>query len=294
METRHEAGGDALVRTLSEDGGITVRALSATDLVREAAERHGTSALATLALGRVLMGAILLGAGGKHGETVQVRFRGGGPLRTLLAIANAEGEVRGYVGDPAAGSATTLSVAQGIGLGDLSVVRHRPGWKEPYTGIVPIVSGEVGEDLALYLTESEQTPSAVGLGVQLDDEGQVVAAGGFLAQALPDADESLLGRLEANVRALPGPSELVRSGAGAPGLAERLLDGIGGRELRRGPARYRCSCDRDRVIRAIALLGREEVEQLHAQGELVEVRCEFCGERYEVDPDHVRALFPDA
>lgn len=293
MATPH-GGADLLLRTLSQDGGITVRALEATGVVAEAARRHETGPLATLALGRVLMGAILLGASGKHGETVQVRFRGNGPLGTLLAIADARAQVKGYASQRAAALPASLSMAQAIGLGDLAVVRHRPGWNHPYTGIVPIVHGEIAQDLALYLTESEQMPSAVALGVQLDDDGEVTAAGGYLAQALPGVGDEMRERLEANVESLPSPSSLVKHGDGAREIAGRLLHGMGLRELETHEARFLCSCTQERVVRAVALIGKEEVEKLRAAGGPIEVRCEFCAERYEIDPDRVRALFPDA
>lgn len=285
------SGQDQLLRTLSEDGGVTVRALEATELVADAARRHETGPLATLALGRALLGAILLGAGGKDDETLQLRFRGQGPLGTLLAIADASGGVRGYVSHP---DADAKSVAQGVGLGDLSVVRHRPGWRQPYTGIVPIVSGEIAEDLALYLTESEQIPSAVALGVSLDEKGQVLAAAGYLAQALPEAEEETLDRLEFNVRSLPSPTELITQGLGAGGIADRLLKELGGKELESSTPSFRCDCDRERVVRAVALLGEEEVEQLRRDDEQVEVKCEFCAERYVIDPHEVRELMQSA
>ncbi len=286
-----------LLRTLTRDGGVAIRAVEATQLVAEAAERHELGSLATQALGRVLMGAILLGAGGKDDETVQVRFRGDGPLGTLLAISDENARVRGYASRPRATlplRGGRIDVAKGIGLGELSVVRHRHGWRKPYTGIVPIVSGEVAEDLALYLTESEQTPAAVGLGIQLDEEGEVTAAGGYLAQALPGARDETLARLEANVHALPSPSTLVHRGGGAQAMVDGLAEGLGGQALLQREACFHCHCDEERVIRAVALLGREEAEALRVAGEPIDVRCEFCAEQYRIDPDRVRALFPDA
>ena len=277
---------DLLLRTISADGGITVRTLEATALVGEAAVRHETGPLGTIALGRVLMGAILLGAGGGPGETLQLRFRGTGPLGTLLAIADAEGAVRGYVSQPQAG-VVGQDVPQAVGLGELAVVRHKPGRTRPYTGIVPIVHGTIAEDLALYLTESEQTPSAVALGVQLDERGRVAAAGGFLAQALPGAEEETLDRLEANVAGLPAPSSFIAEGRGAEGMAQELLEGLGAQVLESRPARFQCGCSRDRVVHAVALLGEEEVTALRTARETIEVRCEFCAERYEIDPGEV-------
>lgn len=288
---------DRLARAISEDGSVAVRAVTGTSLVAEAALRHGTGPTATAALGRALLGALLLGAGGKDGETVQLRFRGSGPLRSILAIADAAGRVRGNVGTPVVElplRGGRLDVAGAIGLGELSVVRHRPGWREPYTGIVPLVSGEVAQDLALYLTESEQTPSAVALGVYLEPDGTVAGAGGFLAQALPGAREETVAVLERNVAAVGSPSERVRDGESAEELALALLEGIGGRVLEAHEVAFHCGCDEGRVLRAVTLLGREELGALCHAGEPLDVRCELCGERYAVDPERARALLADA
>jgi molecular chaperone Hsp33 len=292
-----EGSGDTLLRAISNDGTVAVRALLATALVAEAAERHHTSPLATAALGRSLMGALLLGSAGKDGENVQLRLRGDGPLRTVVAIADADGRARGYVSKPDVSLPTRggqPDVARAIGLGGLSVVRHGPRWRQPYTGVVPLVSGEIAQDLALYLTESEQTPSAVALGVYVERDGSVACAGGYLAQALPGADDAVLARLEENVRDLAPPSELLRQGGDAESMVHGLLEGIGGLVLERHSPIFHCGCNRERVLRAVALLGRADLDEAVAEGEPLEVTCEFCAERYEVDPDHARALLPDA
>jgi molecular chaperone Hsp33 len=283
---------DTLLRALSEDGSIAVRALVGTGVVAEAARRHDTGPLATAALGRVLLGAVLIAAGGKDGETVQLGFRGTGPLGTLIAVAECEGAVRGYATHrdaelPLRGGA--IDVPGGVGLGELSVVRNRPSWKEPYTGIVPITSGGIASDLALYLTESEQTPAAVGLGEFLGPEGEVEVAGGYLALALPGASEEAVAQLEANVQGLPCPSYVVREG-GAPAMVEGLLDGLGVRELDRTRPSFSCPCDSERVLRAVALLGPEELDEAVARQERLEVRCHFCGEVFAVAPEQARAL----
>ncbi len=288
---------DVLLRAVSADGALAVRALRGTALVAEAARRHRTAPLATAALGRGLMGAVLLGSLGKDDEQVQLRFRGDGPLRVVVALADDAGRARGYVGNPAVELPSRdgkLDVGRALGLGELSVVRHRRGWREPYTGIVPLVSGEIAEDLALYLSESEQTPSAVALGVFVEADGSVGAAGGFLVQALPGARPEQLAAVEANVRGLPSPSEWVRSGGGVEAMVERLLAGLGGRVLERSTPRFYCGCDDDRVLRAVTLLGREAIQEYLERGEEVEVRCEFCGEQYRVDPERARALLADA
>jgi molecular chaperone Hsp33 len=287
---------DQLLRAVSEDGDVAVRALVATGLVAEAARRHETGPLASAALGRALLGAELLGSLGKDDETVQVHFRGRGPLRGVLATADAAGRARGYVGEPRAAlplRGGKLDVARAVGLGELAVVRHRASWREPYTGIVPIVSGEIAEDLALYLTESEQTPSAVALGVALDAEGRVAAAGGILAQALPGARAEAVARLEANVRAL-APASSLAAGDGAEAMLAGLLQGLGVGSVSRTVPTFHCGCDPRRVMHAVLTLGRDALDEHVARSEHVEVRCHFCAERYRVDPAEARALLEGA
>jgi molecular chaperone Hsp33 len=285
--------GDLLLRALSSDGTLGVRAISAVGLAREAAERQGASALAGAALGRALLGSVLLGAGGKDGETVELRLRGDGPLRSVLALADNEGRARGTVGNPRAELPLRegrLDLERGIGAGELAVTRLRPGLLRPYTGVVPIVSGGIAKDLALYLTESEQTPSAVGLGVLHGDDGRIDAAGGFVVQALPGASDASLARAERNVGALGRPAELLRSGVALRELLARLLDGLGCRVLDERVPVFRCGCDAERALRATALLGRDDLDEAVREGAPLDVRCDFCGDRYAIDPNAARAL----
>jgi molecular chaperone Hsp33 len=156
--------------------------------------------------------------------------------------------------------------------------------------VVPIVSGGIAKDLTLYLTESEQTPSAVGLGVLNAEDGRIDAACGFVVQALPGASDQALARAERNLGALGGPAERMRSGLGLPALVERLLDGLGVRVLEERVPVFYCGCDAERALRAAALLGREDLEQAVAEGGPLDVRCEFCGDRYAVDPARALAL----
>jgi molecular chaperone Hsp33 len=288
---------DQLLRTLSEDGSVSVRALVGSALVREAARRHETSPVATAALGRTLLGAVLLASQGKDAETVEVRFRARGPLGHVVAIADDAGRTRGYVGNPGLDlplRGGRLDVSGALGLGELAVMRFRPGWREPYTGIVPIVSGEIAEDFALYLTESEQSPSAVALGVYHEQDGAPRAAAGFLVQALPGADDDVVKRIESNVRSLPSLARLASEGASASDLVTRLLDGVGRRDLETVAPQFFCACDDERVLRAVAMLGRRDLEDAMAKAEQLEVRCVFCAERYAVDPERARALLQDA
>ncbi len=285
---------DALVRTVSTRGGIAVRAVVGTALSRSAAERHGAGPIASVALGRALMGAVLLAASGTHGETVQLQFRGDGPLGTLVVIGDADGRVRGYASHPEAKTRTgELDVAAAVGRGVLAVVRQRAG-RAPYNGIVPLATGTIAQDLAHYLADSEQIHSAIGLCVFLAENGVVEAAGGFSVHALPDADEEEIELAETNVRGFPGPGELVREGVDANGIVDRLLAGLGSRDRHSSRAVFHCGCDRDRVIRAVRLLEREELETSVKDAEAIEVCCQFCAARYLVSPEEIHALLADS
>ncbi len=291
------SGSDEIVHTLSADGSVAVRALVATALVCEATERHTLAPTAASALGRGLMGGILMASAAPLGETLQIQLRGEGPLGTMIVIADADGRARGMVSNPAANPTRDdgqLDVGAAVGPGILCVIRSNPARGEPHMGLVPLQTGEVARDLAHYLSNSEQTPSAVGLGVATGPGGRIEGAGGFLVQALPGADDEVLARVESNVRAIESTAELVRDGTRGDDLLEILLDGVGARQKFRKTPRFHCPCGRDRVEQVVLLLGRDEIRDIVARREVVEVRCEFCGERYALEPDEVGALLPDA
>lgn len=198
--------GDRIVRTMSANGEVSVRVMACTGLVSGATRLHRTSPVATAAFGRTLACSLLLAAGKKDGETLQIEFRGDGPIRGITAIANGEGCVRGYLGDPRIAlppnAAGKLDVAKAVGKGILAVVRNSKYAQQPYTGLVPITTGEIAEDVAVYLADSEQTPSALGVGVYVSETGSVTGAGGFLVQLLPGASEETISTVEKNVAAL--------------------------------------------------------------------------------------------
>jgi molecular chaperone Hsp33 len=238
------------------------------------------------------MGAILLAAGGKHGETVQMHFRGDGPLGPIVAIADPEGRARGYATHPEAHPPPidgALDIAGAVGRGILSVVRERADGRAPYNGLVPIETGTIAQDLAHYLAESEQSGTAVALGVFLD-QGDVDAAGGFFVHALPGASEEEINQVEENVRGYPGPGELVREGLDADEIADRLLIGLGSRERHYTEPFFHCGCDQGRVLRAVVALGREELDRACAAHETLDVHCRFCAAVYAIAPDEIAAL----
>jgi molecular chaperone Hsp33 len=280
---------DELVRALSDAGGVRAFALVASELVAEAARRHQTTPTATTALGRALMGGVLLAAGAKDGETLQLQFRGDGPLGPVTVIADPAGGVRGFVARPDAAVPARegrVDVGAAVGRGKLAVVRSHPAWRQPYTGIVELASGEIADELARYLALSEQRRSAVALGLLLAGEG-IEAAGGWLVEVLPGAGEEEIARLEGNIAAALHPSESVRDGASADDLLDRLLEGLGSRARQRSQPRFACGCSRERALFAAGLLERDEARELAAREEGLEVRCEFCGERYVLRADEL-------
>lgn len=281
---------DELVRTSACDGSISIRVLSATHLVREAARRHATSPTASVALGRALMGTLLLATEAQDGERIQLRVRGNGPIGTIVVTADSEGDVRGYAANPQVDvplRGEHLGVCDAIGFGQLHVERNHERWKHPYSGIVPIVEGEIAQDLARYLLESEQKPSAVALGIYLGTDGAIEAAAGYLVQSLPEADDGVLADFEQRIAETHQPSQLVHEGMTPEAIIDRLLGDERGSPRQKIRPRFICPCDVERVVRAALLLGRDEIREIVETGEVLEVRCEFCAEVYRVDPDEL-------
>jgi molecular chaperone Hsp33 len=290
------AAGGTLLRASA--AGDAVRALAAvtTGVVEEARRRHGTYPTATAALGRALTAGLLLGGTMKDEERLSLELVGDGPLGRVMVSTTGAGQVRGYVARPAThlpSKRGKLDVAGAIGSGLLCVIRTQPWNKEPYRSIMRLVSGEIGRDIAHYLLMSEQIPSAVGLGVFVNRDGDVGAAGGFLVQVLSGGDEDLIGRIEANIAGLPPVTTLVRRGDGPAEILAAVLGGLDVRALAEQPAHFACPCTRERVLGAILLLGCAEIEDMIAHEGQAEVRCEFCAERYLIGGDELSMLITE-
>ncbi len=279
------------VRGMTKDGAFRIFAAETRDLVEEARMRHRTTPTATAALGRALTAAALLGLDLKTGR-VMIQINGGGPLGEILAEADAEGNVRGLVQRPhihLTPQKGKLLVGQAVGKdGYISVTRDL-GLKEPYQGSVKLISGEIAEDLSYYLTVSEQIPSAVALGVFVDTDNSVKAAGGFLIQTMPQATEEAISHTEKILRELPPVTTLLREGL----IPEEILKRIFGEEIEifeKRPLFYRCRCSRERVERALVALGPEEVKHLIDRKEPVKITCDFCGEEYSFSPAELEKI----
>lgn len=287
---------DYLVRIISRSGSFRALACVTTDLVREGCRRHETSPTASAALGRALTGGVLMGALLKTGQRVGLKFEGNGPIRKILVEAESNGAVRGYVGEPAVDLPLRngkLDVAGALGRAGLLTVTRDLRMKEPYHGTVQLYSSEIAEDLAYYLTDSEQVPSAVGLGVYLGTDGSVAAAGGFLVQSLPPQDEAAIDRLMERIAELPPLSELLLRGETPELLLERLFEGIPYDTLEKRAVAFACSCSREKIERVLISLGREELTSLlETQGE-AEVTCEFCRERYHFERAELERLLAE-
>lgn len=286
---------DYLVRIINKSGTVRALACVTTDLVGELCRRHDTWPTASAGLGRALTGGALLGALLKTGQRVALKFEGNGPLQKILVEADSTGAVRGCVGDPHVHLPEKhgkLDVAGALGRAGFLTVTKDLGLKEPYRGTVQLFSSEIAEDLALYLTESEQVPSAVGLGVFVEADNHVAAAGGFLIQALPPSDEEVIDRLMERIATMPPISDLLRKGTSPEGLLELLFDDIPYDVLEKRALAFACSCSREKIERVLLSLGREELSNMMQQ-ETVTVDCEFCRERYCYDRPALESLIAE-
>lgn len=288
---------DQLIRATAADGGIRVVGVTTTRLVEVARERHALSYVATAALGRTMTAGLLLASSMKQPQSrVNIRVKGSGPLGGLLVDAGLDGTVRGYVEKPQVELPPSengkLDVGAAIGKeGYLYVVRDI-GYGYPYSSTVELVSGEIGDDLTHYLATSEQTPSALVLGVFVGAEG-VEVAGGLLLQVLPKAarDEALISLLEERLGSLSGFTPLLRAGKSLPQIFEELVGDVG-LEMLPGSqiVQFSCKCTRDRMLGALKLLGVDELKDMIAVDNGAEAVCHFCNEKYHANSEQLRGL----
>jgi molecular chaperone Hsp33 len=274
---------DYLVRIITESDNIRALACVTTGLADEARRRHATFPTASAALGRALTAGTLMGAMLKTGQRVAMKFEGNGPLRKILVEADSNGAIRGYVGVPEVHLMThdgKLDVGRAIGKAGFLTVTKDLGLKEPYRGMVQLLSGEIAEDLALYLTESEQTPSAVGLGVFVEPDNRISAAGGFLIQSLPPAEEAIIDRLMERIDGMPPITRLLQEGSSPEKMLEMLFSGIPYRILEKRSLAFQCSCGREKIERALISIGAAEISDMMEKDGKAEATCEFCRESY--------------
>lgn len=287
---------DYLVRVLAKSGKVRGLACVTTGLVDEICKRHDTFPTATAALGRALTAGTLMGALLKTGQRVALRFEGNGPLQKIMVEADSDGSVRGYVGAPHVHLRRpdgALDVANALGKAGFLTVAKDLGLKEPYRGTVQLYSSEIAADLALYLVESEQIPSAVALAEFVEQDGSVAAAGGFLIQAVPPIDPEVVDQLMARIVKLPPLSELLREGKSPEQILELLFSEIPCDTLEKRALAFACSCSRERIERVLISMGKKELVSLKQEQKGVKVTCEFCGEHYALDEAELGQLISE-
>lgn len=281
---------DKLVKAITK--GVRVYAAVTTDLVNEAIRRHDCYPVAAAALGRTMTGALLLAANLKNKEALTVNIRGDGPLKNITADAVPEGFVRGYVADPHVelplNDKGKLDVGGGVGQGLVTVTRFT-GLREPMRGSSEIVTGEIAEDLTNYLYVSEQTPSSIGLGVLVDTDFSAKAAGGFIIQPMPDADEETISRLEENLQKLRPVTTMIDEGKDAREIILEIMNGFEMEFLTTTDLAFKCQCSKERLEDVLLNLNHDDMESLIADGQ-AEVCCHFCGEKYHFSREELQHL----
>lgn len=285
---------DQIIRATAADGFVKMAVITARDSVERARQIHGLSPTACAALGRTLCAASLLGQAMKEEAAgLTIRINGGGPIGSVVAVSDSAGNVRGYVDAPRCElplrADGKLDVGGAVGRDGMLTVSRDLGLREPYIGSVALVSGEIAEDMTAYLLESEQVPSACALGVLVDTDRTIRAAGGFLVQLMPGADASLIDRLEENIF-LMDQLTTVLDEDGERALFEQVLRGFDWHEVGAYPVAYRCPCTRERVERALTVIEPEELGEIAAEGKDVSVSCQFCDRVYVFTPRELLAL----
>lgn len=290
---------DTLVRAISRDGWVKATAISSRKMVERARQIHTCLPVATAALGRLLTAASMIGNTQKiENGSVTLQIKGGGPLGTLLAVSDAAGNVRGYVQNPGVAIMEKyqgkLDVGAAVGTrGQLTVIRDLQ-MKEPYIGSVELVSGEIAEDITSYFVQSEQVPTACALGVLVDTDQSVRAAGGYLIQVLPGVPDEVIDRIEAGITKAGAVTQLLTQNISPQELLETVLESFDLEILETSPVAYRCYCTRERVEQALISIGVDELRQMAADGHTEHVECQFCDQIYDFTPEQLLQLAQEA
>ena len=286
---------DEIVRAMTGDGLVKAVAITGRDMVERARNIHTLLPIATAALGRTMLGASMMGDMLKEQNgALTLQIKGGGPLGTILAVSDCQGNVRGYVQNPHVDLIESepgkMNVGAAVGeTGTLTVIKDI-GLKEPYIGSIGMFTGEIADDLAMYFVESEQIPTACALGVLVGVDQSVTSAGGYLIQLLPGATEDIITKIEAGVRNLGPVSRALEGGMDAEDLIKAVLSDFEVTILEKHPVEYRCYCSQDRVTRALISMGREELSSLiEEQGE-AHLTCQFCDKVYDYSKEELEAI----
>ncbi len=286
---------DYLVRGMTMDGFVKVVAIRSTELVRRGAQIQGTTPNATAAFGRVLTAASMMGNMQKvENGSMTMQVRGGGPIGTITVVSDPVGNVRGCVTEPRVPLVEKypgkLDVGATVGIdGTLTVIRDLQ-MKEPYIGSTKLISGEIGDDVTAYFVQSEQTPTACGLGVLVDRDMSVKVAGGYLVQLLPDAPDEVIDKLEEGIRQAGAVTKMLEGGMTPEDILGQVCGSLGVVFMETTEVEYKCYCSRERVESALISLGRKELNEIMEENKNFPVECQFCDTVYEFTPEDIRAL----
>jgi len=284
-----------ILRATAANGDVRLFAAITTDMVEEARKIHNLSPTASAALGRFITAASMMGVMLKgEKDTLTLTMNGGGPLGNLVAVSNSKGNVKAYVSHPEVdlplNEKGKLDVGGAVGRnGFLNVVKDL-GLREPYVGQVPIRTGEIGDDIAYYFTVSEQVPSAVALGVLVDTDISVKAAGGLIVQMMPGANEFLADIITFRLQEIPPLSQLIAEGKSGEDILNMLFDDMDLKIYEKIECKYECDCSRERVERALIALGREELNRLYEEEDRIELQCHFCNTKYVFEKEEIKNM----
>ena len=285
---------DYIVRATAADHQLRAFAVTSRDIVEKAREIHNTSPVATAAIGRLLTAASMMGSmmkGEKDVLTLQIEC--GGPIGGITVTADSNADVKGYVNNPNVilppNAQGKLDVSGALGPGFLNVIKDI-GLREPYNGQTHLVSGEIAEDLTYYFATSEQVPSSVGLGVLMDKDNHVRQAGGFIIQVMPDTDDEVIDKLEARLGEVHSVTDMLDKRMTPEDILGYVLDGMDVEILETIPTQYKCNCSVERVSKAIASIGKKDLQEMIDDGEPIEVNCQFCGSHYKFDTEQLKTF----
>ncbi|CDD57561.1 Hsp33 family molecular chaperone HslO [[Bacteroides] pectinophilus] len=289
---------DYIVRATAANHQIRAFAISSTNTIEEARQRHNTSPIATVALGRLMSAGAMMGTMMKgDDDIITIQIKGDGPIGGLTVTADAKANVKGYVNHPEVmlplNSAGQLDVEKALGIGVLSVIKDI-GLKEPYVGDTILVTSDVTQDITYYFATSEQVPTSVGLSVIMSKDNTVKSAGGFIIQLLPDASEEIISALEKKIKEVKNVTTMLEHGYTPEQMLEELLGEFGLDILDKIPTQFYCNCSKERMSRALISIGRKELSSLIEEGRTIEVNCHFCGSHYNFDVEELKDLLHKA
>lgn len=289
---------DYLVKALCYEGSIRAYAICATNTISEAQKRHDTWSSSTAALGRTMVGALLLGATLKGDDKLTVKVQGNGPAGSIIVDSDGSGNTKGYIKNPhvslTLNESGKIDVRGAVGTEGVFTVIKDLGLKETFSGQTPIVSGEIGEDFTYFMAVSEQIPSAIGLSVLVDTDESVKAAGGFMIQVMPGADEKTIDFIEQRLQEVPMISRLIDEGESPEGILERLLGKDEIDILEKMPVQFKCDCSKEKFGKAIIAVGLDEINAMIDEDHGAEAVCQFCGNKYQYSEEDLIELRDEA